>query len=1376
MLAFAFGLVLFALPQSAVLSQAPPVPLAPASASEAGLSFIQHFSPKNYLHLTGNIEHTSLIQDARGVMAIGSRGGVLLYNGNSWQFVETPNHSLAWSMALDANGRMYVGAEDELGYLETDHYGKTRFVSLLSKLPAPDRALGIVWSTLYTPEGIYFKTNHHLLRLKDNAFKIWKTEQASGGMHWIDGKIYLQVYGQGISVLNGERLEPYYKGPELAQSRIWFMQPLDGKRWLIGADGAGLLFFDGRKTSPVPKPVSDLASAYRFHQAVPLPDGTLALAGFSGGIVITDRAGNLKNILNEESGLASNTIYGLCLDNQNGLWMTHEEGLSRVRLGSVFSFFNPQNGLVQQTYAMTEHQGRLYAGTADGLFVLEPRSGPGTPATFRKMEAPSIWQLQSFGGSMLVASNEGLFAYRDGSLRPLPLSDVPWENFARDMEPSATDSNRLFVATKGLAVFRRSGDDWRKEGMIPGLDENVNQVLQAPSGDLWLHTQKGVVRVGFPKNGTGEAPADFFKQVVITRFGPGQGIPAGIAKLSLVGEELVARIGETAPRMYRYREDRNRFEPVTDYGAGFGLPGQLVHPAAESSRGASLWLWTKKPAEKSWQLKRVRKEPGGTYAVQHFDFNGVTDPLKHFFHEQPGRAAWFSGTDGLVRFAYPEARNNSGSFRALLESVVLPSDSVLYPGSREKAELSFGLNSLRFRCAATSYNGADHNQFGYWLEGFERGWSAWTPAPFKEYTQLPEGTYTFHVRAVNAQGEQGVPSQYTFTILPPWYRTGLMYVVYLVGVGAAVYGLVRWRSARLEAEKAGLEKVVAQRTVEIAAQNETLGQQAEELAMQTEKLKELDEAKSRFFANISHEFRTPLTLILSPLLDKLALLHRQPAATGVTMRAGELEVMSRNARRLLQLINQLLDLSKLESGKMPLALQPGDLKALLNIVHASFSSLAEHQRIGLTLQLPDEPLRRQYDEDKLEKVLYNLLSNAIKFTPEGGEVRLQAATVPDAARPHVPAVQITVRDNGRGMTADELERVFNRFYQGKRHYADAQGTGIGLALTRELVELHGGHIGVESRPGEGTAFTVTLPLLPAADVAPVTVPTATGVTGTTGVDGGFTNDSGAADAEAIAFSPVDGERPLVLLVEDNDDLRTYMRNHLSGTYRVIESGNGAQGLAMALDLMPDLVLSDWMMPEMDGIELCERMKTDARTSHIPVILLTALTAGDSRRRGLETGADEYLTKPFDPAELHLRVGNLLENRRRQRDYFSREIRLEPTQAVVASADEKFLRRVMQIVEERMGDSDFSVEEFSREAGLSRVHLHRKLKALTDQAPGDFVRMMRLKRAAQLLDARAGNIAEIAYQVGFNNLSYFSKCFREQFGVLPNEYIKQKAGA
>jgi YesN/AraC family two-component response regulator len=248
--------------------------------------------------------------------------------------------------------------------------------------------------------------------------------------------------------------------------------------------------------------------------------------------------------------------------------------------------------------------------------------------------------------------------------------------------------------------------------------------------------------------------------------------------------------------------------------------------------------------------------------------------------------------------------------------------------------------------------------------------------------------------------------------------------------------------------------------------------------------------------------------------------------------------------------------------------------------------------------------------------------------------------------------------------------------------------------------------------------------------------------------------------------------PVVLVVEDNEDLRAYIRLHLQTRYRIEECENGSQGLAIAQEIIPDLIISDWMMPQMNGIELCGHLKKDTRTSHIPIILLTALSSQDAKLKGLETGADEYLTKPFNTEELDKRIFNLIENRRKLREYFSREIRLEPTQQVVSSAEEKFLKRVMQIVEEKMGDSEFSVDELSQEVGLSRVHLHRKLKALTGESASDFIRMMRLKRAAQLLEARAGNIAEIAYQVGFNTLSYFSKCFKEQFGVLPNEYIRK----
>jgi len=601
-----------------------------------------------------------------------------------------------------------------------------------------------------------------------------------------------------------------------------------------------------------------------------------------------------------------------------------------------------------------------------------------------------------------------------------------------------------------------------------------------------------------------------------------------------------------------------------------------------------------------------------------------------------------------------------------------------------------------------------------------------------------------------------------------------MYLLYLLGAAGAIVSLVRWRSAKLKAEKVQLEQIIALRTKEVAAKNEQLSQQADALAAQTEKLRELDQVKSRFFANISHEFRTPLTIILNNLLDRLSFKPSASAQTDVPVPVSDLKVMSRNAKRLLQLINQLLDLSKVESGRMLLEPQDGNLTALLRIVHASFSSLADHKQIAFSLELPDSPLLCRYDEDKVEKILYNLLSNAFKFTPVGGQVHLKAILLDDATTTTSQVVKIVVQDSGPGLAPEQLLKVFDRFYQGEQHYADSEGTGIGLALAKELVALHQGQLWAESEAGKGAAFIMQLPYVPVSVDAILASGDSSAKFNLDAIPDNFLPLQLQQESSTIAATSHQEEAPLLLIVEDNSDLRNYMRRSLEGKYRVLESVNGTEGLAKARETMPDLIISDWMMPEMDGIALCAQLKEDVRTSHIPIIILTALATPDAKLTGLETGADDYLTKPFDSTELHSRIQNLIQNRRRLREHFGKQIYLEPSKLVVASVDEKFLRQVMQVVEERMGDAEFSVDEFSREVGLSRVHLHRKLKALTGQSPSDFVRIMRLKQAAQLLEARAGNVAEIAYQVGFNNLSYFSKCFRAQFGVLPNEYATQQS--
>lgn len=554
-------------------------------------------------------------------------------------------------------------------------------------------------------------------------------------------------------------------------------------------------------------------------------------------------------------------------------------------------------------------------------------------------------------------------------------------------------------------------------------------------------------------------------------------------------------------------------------------------------------------------------------------------------------------------------------------------------------------------------------------------------------------------------------------------------------------------------------KVVTEKNQQLETQTLLLQKQADTLATQANQLQELDEVKSRFFANISHEFRTPLTLIIGILTEKVRLAtHNSP----LTFLWNDVAIMNRNAHRLLQLINQLLDLSKIESGKMKVELSVGDLKFLLSTASASFSSMAAQRKIQYTISLSSNPLPVRYNSDQLEKALVNLLSNAFKFTPDGGHITLTANQIHHNDREWIA---ISVEDSGIGIAPEQVDRVFERFYQGTTSLiGDHPGTGIGLSLVKEIVELHGGSIKAENKPEAGTRFILQLPAVDLHELQNTSFDFQPSFLIPQQQDSTLVDDT--------SLLPKTEDYPLLLIVEDHDDLRLFIRNQLQGSYQILEATNGLEGLSMSQEHIPDLIISDWMMPQMDGVELCKLIKTNEQTSHIPFILLTALASQDNKLTGLEIGADDYLTKPFDSRELHLRIANLVESRRKLRERFSRELHIKPSDIVVTSADEKFIQRAMQVVEENMGDGNFNAEQFCKEIGLSRMQLHRKLTALTGQSTGDFIRVMRLKRAAQLLEAKAGNVSEVAYEVGFNSLSYFAKTFREQFGILPNEYASQ----
>lgn len=549
----------------------------------------------------------------------------------------------------------------------------------------------------------------------------------------------------------------------------------------------------------------------------------------------------------------------------------------------------------------------------------------------------------------------------------------------------------------------------------------------------------------------------------------------------------------------------------------------------------------------------------------------------------------------------------------------------------------------------------------------------------------------------------------------------------------------------------------------------------ETVKSQQSNLEELDKLKSRFFANISHEFRTPLTLIIGPVEQMLAGKFKGDINK-------QYRRILRNCKRLLRLINQLLDIASLEAGQMKLQASKSDVVIFLKNIVAAFESLAMRSGITLTFHAHEKTLQLFFDADKMEKILINLLSNAFKYTSEGDEIhvicRLANPPKPEKSDAHTPHprmnqfVNVQIRDTGSGIAPERIPFIFDRFYhEESSHMSDQIGSGIGLALTKELVELHHGIISVESNLDKGTVFDIYLPMGSAHLSSSEVLEEPHQGFPSTSVEFGLVLEAFSSVEDNTEKPEVaDDKKPdIVLIVEDNPDMLAYLKESLADEYSILTAENGEAGLAIGLAKIPDLIISDVMMPVMDGYALCQNLKNDERTSHIPVILLTARADAESKIAGLETGADDYLSKPFIAKELRVRVKNLIETRRKLWDIFHYSNSLDLREIAHSSKDLLFFERAIAVISAHLSEPDFETDDFGKEIGLSRSQLNRKIKAVTGQPPHMFIRTLRLKHAAKLLQHHSGNISEIAYEVGFSNPSHFAKVFKEMFSNSPSEY-------
>lgn len=659
----------------------------------------------------------------------------------------------------------------------------------------------------------------------------------------------------------------------------------------------------------------------------------------------------------------------------------------------------------------------------------------------------------------------------------------------------------------------------------------------------------------------------------------------------------------------------------------------------------------------------------------------------------------------------------------------------------DKITFNYKQNVFTLEFAALNYINSTNNLYTYKLEGFNTDWNEPSKNRTATYTNLDPGDYTLRIkRVLQGNKHESRELQLAISILPPFWKTNWFLSLIILLILSLVYLIIRFFINR--------EKIKSQLVIEKA---------------NARKLHEVDMMKLKFFTNISHEIRTPLTLILGPL-------NKMLQSENVDSSAREnLKLMQRNAQNLDRLISQLLDFRKLQSGNLKLNITEADIVGFIQNIVNSFSGYAEEKNIKLSFNTLKDRVFVSFDPDKIEKILNNLLFNAFKYTEENGSISVNLALIFDSdeddfsnTAEEKQYIEINIKDTGKGIPQKNLERVFIRFFESNEKEGSS-GAGIGLALVKDLVKIHKGKIFVNSKEGKGTKFTIRIPYDLAAE---------SGIKEKTiSEKNKGDNELNEEDMENITLN---NDLKIMLVVEDNDDVRLFISSHFNNMYQIYQASNGEEGWNKALKTIPDIIISDIIMPEMDGYELCKNLKNDERTSHIPVLLLTAMHSKEHELKGLTKGADDYITKPFDISVLQAKVENMLSIRESLKEKYTSTLVLEPTKIIVSSPDEKFLKRVISVVEENISDSELDIEKFSQKVGISRMQLYRKLQALTNMTVKEFIRHIRLKRATQLLNQEKLNISEIAYQVGFKDLSHFRKCFKREYGMSATEYLsKQK---
>ncbi|MEJ6980693.1 two-component regulator propeller domain-containing protein [Pedobacter sp. P351] len=1052
------------------------------------------------------------------------------------------------------------------------------------------------------------------------------------------------------------------------------------------------------------------------------PAGILWISAIDGGVNKITFPGNnfnYKLLVNNSQNKSENEVRALLEDKKGRLWISTKGGQIHVfkngqKLGSVFE--NSPGLEVGSVYSIFEdREGSIWLGTkGNGLTIARPLD-----------KEHSRYRLSKYvsdpGDKHSLSSNLVYSVFQD--------------NRGRVWVGTLGGGLNLAIPSGGKMLFRNSKNAFKQ---YPASCNVIRHLQQGTDGKIWVATTDGLVLFD-PDKGSPEN-YQFLKYSKI----PGDRSSLGNNDVQYIHRD---RMGQMWVGTFGGGLNKAILDPATKklkfriYTRDEGLPNDIILSIVDDNKG-NLWLATENGLS---QFNRL------TQSFKNYDSYDGLPPVGFSeaacFRSRSGHL-YFGCVKGYIYFNPARLSNQKLNANMALTNIQLYNKDII-PGT-PGSPLKFSLNStelitldydqdvVSIDYTVLDYRAGQKVSYAYILKGYDKGWHYVKNQHKATYTNLPPGKYEFIVKGTSTELFNNIPAKsLKITVLPPPWLSIWAYIAYCIVLVILIEMARRVISTMIKLRN------------NVAVEHR------------------LTDLKMQFFTNISHELRTPLTLIVSPLED---ISKNEP----ISARGREnINIVNRNANRMIRLINQLLDFRKVQSGKMRLRLSEIEIVGLLKEISKYFTGLAQEKNIDLQINSDVDELYAWLDEEKIDIVIYNLLSNAFKFSPPNKTIRIDVSAIKRNRD-----FTITITDQGHGIPKQKLSKIFELYYEGdKISDNNLKGTGIGLALSKELIEAHYGTISADNSPEGGMIFSIELKTgkehFKAGEADFVNTPQLSAF-----INSGYPDAVSDKISDRLAVSRnAKPDMQSLLLVEDNSELRKFLAAQLSQFYRVLEAADGAEGFKAACDNLPDLIISDVMMPNMDGIEMLDKIKTDAHTSHIPVILLTAKSSVESMIEGLKYGADFYITKPFHTDHILASVENLLSQRKKLFEslvsHDKKLVQIKPDEILITSRDEEFLKDVIRIVEAGILESEFNIDNVAEAVGVGRTAFYKKLKSLTGLAPVEFVRDMRLKRAMQLLDAAEYTVSEISYMTGFSSSGYFSTCFKEKYKVSPSEYMKNK---